>query len=215
MTRKLHAALWSAATALALVVSSAACDTVYADPIGAPPYTPPVPDASLTSSRNPPVECPRTLEENAPCPLVGGVCETGTSSNPTCNTTFVCASDPVYGPYWTEQKRGHCAATCPDPATIVEGAACDLGDAGADGELLCNAPLGTCGCTIGRDGAHQHARVWVCTKPAEGCPDKRPMLGQPCFGDLTCDYGSCVFANGWRMICADDVWQTEAGQCAD
>ncbi len=215
-SRQTRAAVWSILTALAL--AGVACTDLQANPITAP-YTSAFSggrgvDAGLTSKRNPPIACPHTIDENSPCPQVGGVCEFGTSADSQCNTVYVCAADPQYGDYWTEQSRGTCGAVCPASSAIVEGAPCDLGDAGSQDELLCTTPQGTCGCTTGPDGAHAHARMWVCTKPADGCPDQRPLLGQPCVGDIACDYGSCVFKDGWRMICEDEVWQTEEGQCA-
>jgi hypothetical protein len=189
------------------------CDKVYADPI-----TESVgvrPDAGLTSPPIEPVLCPPRAVENSPCSRASTVCEYGQSPDPSCNTVFVCAVDPSYGTYWTEQRRGSCSATCPEADAIVDGAPCDLGDAGSvdDAELQCATPRGNCACTTGPDGEHAHPRRWVCTKPADGCPDARPLLGQPCVGDHECDYGACAAKRGTLMICASGVWQIEAASC--
>ncbi len=195
-----------------------ACGEVYADPVTAPLFSPfsGIPDSGLTSRRNPPVACSTSPRgENSPCSQPGSICEYGASPDQKCNTLYVCAADTYYGSYWTEQAPPSCVLSCPDdPSQIVDGAPCDVADAGGDeAELHCTTPVGTCICTTGRDGAHAHARQWVCTKPAEDCPAKRPLLGQPCVGAHSCDYGACESKRGMRMICEDDVWQTEIAQC--
>jgi hypothetical protein len=197
-----------------LVGVPAGCDQIYADPITAS-AVPPQLDSGLTTTRTPPLPCTTRPVENAPCYRADSVCEYGDSPDLTCNTRFVCANDPAYGLYWTEQTRGTCASDCPGEAAIVDGAPCDLGDAGslAESELLCSTAGGTCACTTGPDGLHVHGRRWVCVKPSEGCPDRRPLLGQPCFGEHACDYGSCELKHGARMICESDVWQVEARPC--
>jgi hypothetical protein len=193
-----------------------ACGNVYADPITIPFSSGFDAGPAATTDRNPPVACTSRPRANAPCPSPGATCEYGTSPDPDCNGSFVCSSSS-YGNYWSEQqRRGACLFQCPDDVTtIVEGAPCDLGDGGVtdDAELHCNTPNGVCACTTGPDGAHAHARQWVCAKPTDDCPRTRPLLGSVCIGDHSCDYGACAFKRGARMICEDDVWQIEVLPC--
>ena len=209
------AAAWSLLTASVLGGLLFACDEVYADPVTTAPFVNPFPDAGLTTTRNPPAPCPQAAQENSPCSQIGAVCEYGTSPDQKCNTLFVCASDARYGSYWTEQTPPKCTGVCPDTSQIVEGAPCDLGDAGSgpEAELHCTTPAGSCACTTGRAGAHAHPRMWVCKRVEGDCPPKRPLLGSACSGARVCDYGACEFKRGSRMLCEDDVWQTEIAQC--
>jgi len=216
LTAMKSAAAWMLASTLSLGGLSFACDEVYADPVTTPTFSPfsGIPDSGLTSTRTRPVACTSAPRENSPCVQPGSICEQGQSPDQRCNTIYVCASDVAYGSYWTEQAPPRCTLECPDPAQIADGAPCDVGDAGGDeAELHCTTAAGTCVCTTGRDGAHAHARKWVCTKPADDCPATRPLLGQPCFGQHSCDYGSCESKRGMRMICEDEVWQTEIAEC--
>src|SRR5262249_20927759 len=98
---------------------------------------------------------------------------------------------------------------------IIDGASCDLGDAGTgdEAEIQCVTPRGVCACTTGVDGAHAHPRRWVCVPVGSNCPTSRPLLGAPCIGTRSCDYGACDFKRGARMICEDDVWQLEVLPC--
>lgn len=209
---------WCAAL---VALAGVACDKLYADPIGPPPpATTSRVDAGFVTPPAPAIPCPaRPAQENAPCTLSGAICEYGGSPDPGCNGTWVCAADTSSSTgrallYWTEQTAPDRCAACPPEAAIVDGAPCG-GDAGAadDVELHCTTAAGTCACTTGRDGAHAHARIWVCTKPAEGCPPARPMLGQVCLGERECDYGQCTSKRGTRMVCRDEVWQIEAKPC--
>lgn len=200
-----------------------ACGEIYADPVetsfGIP--TAISRDAGLTVARNPPVVCPPSPAENGPCAQEGAICEYGQSLDIQCNTHFVCEADSTYGNYWSEQSRDTCDTTCPDPSTIVPGAPCTIAteagtaESGDEAELHCPTETATCACTTGPDGAHAHARIWVCKAPAEDCPTKRPLLGQPCVGEHDCDYGACEFKRGVRMICEQDVWQMEAAPSCD
>jgi hypothetical protein len=210
-----------------LVLAAAAlfaCDEVYADPVTIP-FTSSSSgffDSGVsTSPRIPPIPCNSQPNVNGPCARAGAVCEYPKSRkepgspDPTCNSLLQCVSSTQFGASWTEQTRGSCLK-CPDPQTIVNGAPCDLGaDAGGDeAELQCIVPgLGNCGCTTGPDGAHAHPRRWVCVKPTSDCPAERPLLGQPCFGEHSCDYGACEFKRGAQMICQDEVWQVEVATC--
>ena len=209
------AAAWMLVSTVGLGGSMFACE-VSADPVTVPPVSPfsGIPDAGLTSTRTRPVACTRIPQENGPCTQVGSICEHGSSPDQQCNAVFVCASDVGSSRnYWTEQSLPRCTLTCPDAAQIVDGAPCDVGDGGDEAELHCTTPAGTCMCTTGRDGAHAHPRRWVCKQPEAGCPAERPMLGKGCVGNWSCDYGSCESKRGMRMICEDDVWQTEITRC--
>jgi hypothetical protein len=212
-----HAIVLTLAAAGAMSAFTVACGEVSADPVTTSGFTPAFgTDAGLKSTRVPPVQCPSKVQENDPCPRPNGVCEMGASPDPRCNAELVCKSDPTYGLYWSERIAPECPLACPDPSAIVDGAPCDVGaGAGDEVELHCGTPRGTCICTTGRDGAHAHARRWACATPAPGCPAKRPLLGQPCYGPQTCDYGACISKRGRYMFCEDDVWQTEVGPCAD
>lgn len=195
-----------------------ACEEIDADPITIP-YSASssgfVVDSGLTSTRVTPIQCPTHIRENSSCPQAQARCELGSNADPQCNTLYECASDLSYGNYWTIETPPSCAGTCPaDPSQMAEGTPCDIPDAGApEDELHCPTAQGICICTTGRDGAHAHDRVWVCKKTDDGCPSTRPLFGQPCIGHAECDYGSCISKRGERMICADDVWQTEVGSC--
>jgi hypothetical protein len=203
-------------TSLAIVALLVACDQVYADPVTSPaPVFGGGRDSGFTTNRTPASPCPRASAlENSPCYRPGAVCEYGSSPDPDCNTMYRCTNDQSYGTYWTEDttKRA-CPFKCPDPAAIVDGAPCDLsafdGGSGADAELQCQTTDATCACTTGPDSAHQHERKWVCRKAGDGCPVKRPLLGQVCVGDFSCDYGQCDFKRGARMACIDEVWQID------
>lgn len=197
-----------------------ACSQVYADPVTSTVVIG-LDAGTFTTPRTPPVPCPRLPSENSPCARVGTVCEYGSSPDPRCNANVVCAASSL-GQSWTERSEGACAARCPaDPATIVDGAPCDLAalagpDAGpisSDDELACATPVGVCACTTGRDGANEHPRRWACARVPPGCPIARPLLGQPCLGSRACDYGACSWKRGMRMICEDDVWQVESASC--
>jgi hypothetical protein len=211
-TKLIVTGLGIASTAIVLF----ACGNVYSDPVTIPFGATFDAGAAATSPRLPPMACNARPRENAPCPMLGTTCEFGTSPDPDCNAYFVCTSSN-YGNYWSEQQRRRsCVAECPsDVTTIIEGAPCDLGDAGAGDELelQCNTPNGICACTTGRDGAHAHSRMWVCAKPTDDCPRARPVLGAVCVGEHSCDYGACAFKRGTRMICEDEVWQLEVLPC--
>jgi hypothetical protein len=197
-----------------------ACDQVYADPVVQPfgsTFGTADASAGLTSPRTKPIACPRTARENGPCTVVGTTCEYGESADPSCNALFRCTPSE-FGPSWEEARQGEDCPVCPGPdaGEIVEGTPCsvpkDGGEAPED-ELQCATATAICACTTGRDGAHAHSRKWVCKKFEDLCPSKRPLLGQACSGDKVCDYGSCLFKRGSRMLCEDGVWQTEFASC--
>lgn len=199
-----------------------ACGNVYADPIEAPysfGATSSFDAGSIPPKKNVPVVCPETVRENSRCSNVGTACEVGTSSDPDCNSTYICTRDPDYGLYWAESKPPSCAGVCPAPAQIVDGAPCSIPSSPDSGvpdenlELQCPSLDTLCACTTGPDSAHRHERRWVCVKTGEGCPASRPNAGRACLGDRTCDYGTCEFKRGTGMICDQGVWQVEATPC--
>ncbi len=155
-------------------------------------------------------------DENSPCDMVGATCEYGDSPDMSCNTTLACEGDVnAQNAAWTPRPSELCVlAQCPKGnVDSISGQPCDLPsvDGGAprdQDELLCPMTDGTCACTTGADGAHAHARMWVCARPEEGCPGTRPLAGQPCGLQSYCDYGSCLFKHGLRMQCKDGVWIT-------
>lgn len=218
--RKLRLLVGSVATTM-LVAFAVACDEVYADPILIPsPFFggTRVDAGTLVTPRPSPYACrDERLVENGPCTVTGAKCESGKTSDPLCNSTFVCTRDE-YGLYWTETRQPDCQGTC--PANIVEGAPCavNTNDAGlmpAEAEVQCTSGGRLCGCTTGRDGQHVHERRWVCTSAGEGCPTTRPLIGSTCLGDRLCDYGACTLKRGTGMICDQGVWQQEQIPCRD
>lgn len=224
MMKHLLLRLGSASVVVALAAGAViACGNVYADPIEAPynfgAFGSSSSSGSIPVTKNVPTPCPPSVYENGPCGVVGSACEFGESSDPDCNSTYVCTRDPSYGPYWAESKAPNCAGKCPDPAQIVDGAPCTIPNRPDSGiteetlELQCQGPDTLCACTTGPDGAHLHERKWVCVKAGEGCPAARPNNGRPCLGDRSCDYGSCEFKRGTGMICDQGVWQVEAKPC--
>jgi hypothetical protein len=198
-----------------------ACDRLYADPVTTSGPTPGI-DSGFITPRTPPVPCPKfDAFENSPCERNAAICEFGHSSDPQCNSIYVCVTDSSYGLYWTEQTPPHdCPYKCPPEEQIVDGAPCDLAPPGdssttpEEAELQCTTARATCACTTGRDAAHSHPRRWVCRPPSSpGCPLPRPLLNQICVGESVCDYGACDFKRGARMVCREDVWQIEEARC--
>jgi hypothetical protein len=215
-TRKLGALGFTILTAGALI----ACGTVYADPITVP-YTfgssSTFDSGPITLPKTPAKACVGYIDEDSPCDNLDQSCEVGTSSDPDCNATFTCIRDAYAGQYWTETTPRSCPDQCPAPSAIVDGAPCTLPSYGANvppvAEMECRGPTSLCACTTGPDGAHVHDRKWVCVTAGDGCPLTRPLNGQSCLGDHTCDYGGCAFKRGTGMICQDGVWQIQETAC--
>lgn len=201
-----------------VLLGLAACGRVYADPIQInTSSTSTIDGGVLTAPSTPPFECDAEPDDNSPCLDPGAICEIGSSSDLACNSVYKCIVDQTYGPYWSETKPPTCSdSQC--PAAITDGAPCTISepDGGAtpdEAEQVCPANDGICACTTGSDGAHAHPRKWVCVKPVDGCPATRPLQGEPCLGDRTCDYGSCAFKRGTSMICDQGVWQVQDSTC--
>ena len=208
-----------------LIAFGAACGDVYAEPGAGPPPESAVfqSDASAVFPRELPSSCPAQRPQvNAPCSVPGSTCEYGASPDMQCNRVFACVAG-VGGNAWLERPSDRCLArACPkEPADTLtlDGRPCDLGDADAGAitdadEVVCPMSNGICACTTGPDGAHAHARQWVCVRPTTAdCRARRPRAGEACSGDLWCDYGSCKFKRGVLMQCTSGIWLTGGASC--
>jgi hypothetical protein len=194
-----------------------ACGDVYADPGGVPSGNDlPIPSIDAVTSRPGPFTmCPSGRpRENTACTSLDA-CEYGSSSDRACNDVLACN-----GSTWTRRPSEDCFAyACPPPTSVaaLDGQPCSLGeDAGASDsdEAVCDVSDGVCACTTGRDGAHAHPRRWVCARPTtRDCQLPRPRAGEPCAGQIWCDYGSCLFKRGTVMECLNNAWVTGGLRC--
>jgi hypothetical protein len=216
-----------------LVLFAAACGDVYADPPRAAVSGQTGVDGGDSSifphevAPSCPVNRPR---ENTACGTpdggtVGSTCEYGASADLECNAILAClGGEPAFGSYWDVRPSAGChSVACPSGVSTnvaaLSGKPCTLvpkPDAGpitdAD-EAVCNLSDGLCACTTGRGGTSVHPRTWVCVRPTAVCPPTRPLAGQGCSGELSCDYGSCAFKRGLLMECKDDRWLTGGAPC--
>lgn len=73
-------------------------------------------------------------------------------------------------------------------------ASSDAGDAGAK--------------DAGKADAGPRTYEWKCVQPDRdaGCPRRRPREGIDCVRPINCDYGFCVFEDGYRMDCYSGSW---------
>jgi hypothetical protein len=210
----------------ALFVLIAACGDLVSDPSlgpsdNAPSFAVPFLDASAVAPKDLVTPCPHNLAvEGTPCDTIGATCEYGSSPDVHCNTTLSCGPDNNFGNVWTARPSVLCPSyECPrGPSAPIEGTPCSLptedGGAPTDAdELVCPMSDGICACSTGTDPAHSHPRVWVCVKPSASCPATRPLAGQSCIDDRTCDYGSCAFKRGMRMECKTTVWSSASASC--
>lgn len=178
-------------------------------------------DASAAAPKDILSSCPlHPAIEGADCSALGATCEYGSSPDQRCNTTLSCEPDVSSINTWTARPSVLCPSyECLRGASAaIEGTPCALpasdGGAPADAdELACPMSDGICACSTGTDPAHAHARVWVCVKPSSSCPSTRPLVGQSCSFDQTCDYGSCAFKQGMRMECKQGVWSSASASC--
>lgn len=217
-------------TALALsAVIPAACGDLYSDPtpgattpsVIATGPLPPFFDASSVAPKDFVTACPNNpAVEGALCDVIGATCEYGSSPDMHCNTTLSCGPDGNSSTSWIARPSVLCTSyACPHGASApIDGTPCSLpmadGGASSDAdELVCPMTDGICACSTGTDPAHSHARVWVCLKPPPSCPSTRPLAGQSCGADRTCDYGSCSFKRGMRMECKMGVWTSASASC--
>jgi hypothetical protein len=213
--------------AAALVAVVAACGDLVSEPGPGPSDNPPpIPtsffvDASSVAPKDLVTPCPHSpAVEGADCDTTGATCEYGSSPDMHCNTTLSCAPDNNFGLTWVARPSVLCPSyACPRGASApIEGTPCSLpavdGGTTTDAdELVCPMSDGICTCSTGTDPAHSHPRVWVCVKPPTSCPATRPLAGQSCGDDRTCDYGSCAFKRGMRMECKTGVWSSASASC--
>lgn len=184
---------------------------------GAPPTAggvarpPPVPQES--------VDCP--LEE----PIVGAscaaetTCDYGNAADPSCDDLAICTQGS-----WTRSAPASDCRTCPDAFDgIAPGAPCTTS---ADRPHVCSYYDGTCGCVADASDAGTGADAdpdggappdvsghWACTRPADGCPARRPIAGNTCVTAMRCDYGSCLFGVPLGFDCSAGVWTSSAEAC--
>lgn len=174
----------------------------------------------------PPPEPPR---ESADCPreepLVGAscalemTCDYGNAADPACDELAVCTQG-----LWKRSAPSSDCRTCPDTFDgIAPGAPCTTS---ADRPHVCSYYEGTCGCVPDADGgadassdaggdaaAPDVSGHWACTRPADGCPARRPIAGNPCVTQMHCDYGSCLFGAPLAFECTAAFWQRVDEAC--
>jgi hypothetical protein len=209
------------------VLHLAGCGDVYADPSSpSQPVDVPMVDGSAVFPQDVPSDCPsQRPSENTFCNVPGSTCEYGSSADMSCNVTLACATDTTFGSSWIRRPHDSCASNlCPtgDVASL-DGKPCTLvpdgglepdAEAPTDAdERMCGMSDGICTCTTGRDAAHAHARMWICVKPIQTCPARRPLAGERCTGSAWCDYGSCKFKRGLAMQCQNGAWVTGGATC--
>jgi hypothetical protein len=217
---------------LAAVALVAACNAVGSSAgfgVGPAEIGPTAPafDASVNGGELRGAACPASPPDvglaSATCdPKVNGArCEYGDGSLPSCNDIYVCSPSEAV---WTETHMAVDASACSAcPAAfedLVPGGPCEASGA------ICSYVEATCGCTVaeGADAggdadpdAGAGSSVWTCTRPAAGCPARRPRIGATCVHEMTCDYGSCLFGADLAFACAQvspDVfaWKSVAAQ---
>ncbi len=200
----------NATLALALAACSSATSSAgfgAAEPSGGP-----IPDVSFDASaptaRLP--ACPTAwpgIGEDCNS-LETTACEYGTNALAACNDVFVCDQSSQR---WREHSVGN--ATCGGPCPyafdeIAPGGAC------SEPGTVCSYYEATCGCVADATDAGGPdagtSGTWACTRPAFGCPARRPRLGESCVHGMHCDYGSCLFGAALAVDCT----RTESGVVA-
>lgn len=176
-----------------------------------------------------------TVAEGVSCytTRITASCEQGVGANANCKPRLTC-SDGVWTK--EKPQRAVCAPTSACPVTYTETVADDLCKRPDAISLLCEYDEGTCGCapvdgvvkkTSPRDAgdagdadasapadagskgdAGPRTYEWKCvhTNHDAGCPRRRPREGIDCVRPLNCDYGYCVFEDGYRMDCYQGSW---------
>jgi hypothetical protein len=213
LIRVRHAVLFGAALAACNGVStydgaigggSAAAPPDVVGPEGPSARPPPEPFASVT-------DCPAAApSEGASCDG-DRICDYGNAAEVECNERASCTQNQ-----WSRSPAsGECQAC---PATYEArspGAPCTTT---AAHPFVCSYYEGTCGCVPDHPGAGADAGgdagapvltgTWRCTKPADGCPARRPIAGNACVRTMSCDYGSCLFGMALSFLC-QGTWSAE------
>jgi hypothetical protein len=167
--------------------------------------------------------CPaNTPADRSACPRDGLWCEYGDPSRDLhCNVLAQCG-----GGRWSVQEGE------PDDPVCVEGKPpldprCPSSFGGAPSSACgtsaytCAYDEGRCGCVtpdgpamLGDGGPP--ATMWYCEAQTAGCPHPRPRVGSPCGAPANtyCDYGMCVFVDGFELTCADGAWAVAPAGCA-
>lgn len=143
-----------------------------------------------------------------------GACEYGTSADRQCNRLFTCN-----GAEWAEMPSAEChAEVCPAVTALtaqLDGTPCSI-DESSSSEAVCNVSDGACACTTGSGGTNVHERRWACSRTLlRDCPSARPLIGQPCGGDVYCDYGACTSKRAFAMACHLGAWQVVPALCGN
>lgn len=170
----------------------------------------PAPGASVRGTPCPSKRPYDGLTCSADISATSAVCEYGSNVDADCNTSVECR----FGTWRTRNEPPTCTA-CDADDQVTDGAPCGVaaddggtGDAGADAgwhtsEQLCAYPSRTCACTKGDPALRPR---WACTETPKDCPSARPLEGQPCTMQQTCNYGACVLRYGLAMRCTNAVW---------
>ncbi len=152
--------------------------------------------------------CPVVLPaDGSPCAIADFICDYGSNPNPECNTLVQCIDLA-----WQSMEVRRCPedpAPCPSSVAAASGTSCSA----ADQPELCAFPDGTCVC--GYDGHGLPPSRWICTPPAEGCPDAMPVVGTRCApsagAPTLCGYGGCL---GPSVTCLGGFWSLYPSGCA-
>lgn len=170
--------------------------------------------APATGSDGAAFPCPASPADKATVWCTPGTwCEYGSAAEQTCNDRLLCGNGR-----WVSIPKD-CDVEC--PATwdeLAEGTPC------SSASPICTFDEGTCGCVVtdsagddaGADASDPDAGDasvappsgrWTCVRAASGCPGKRPLLGNACVNEMTCDYGSDLFGTDLSFECKASRWQ--------
>lgn len=104
-----------------------------------------------------------------------------------------------------EYDEGTCGCA-PVGGVIKPGTPKDAGkDSGDSGDAQVPTDAGS------KADAGPRTYEWKCVQPDHdaGCPRRRPREGIDCVRPLHCDYGYCVFEDGYQMNCSTGSWVRE------
>lgn len=132
---------------------------------------------------------------------------------PTAYTqTFDGCEGPNAGSLLCEYDQGTCGCA-PVYEPVDAGADAGVDDDAGDPEDAGEIPDAEPRPDAGRPRASRYE--WRCVKPKASdedeeagrlCPRLRPREGEECVRPMTCDYGACVFEDGYRMGCYAGSW---------